>query len=184
MTPPGAGSDARPTSATIRRIVVRSPIGAVAIGASAAGRLTELAFIAGEAGGFAAWDDSPVLVDAADATRAWAMLERVADQLDEYFTGRRRAFSVPVAPQGTPFQHEVWDAVAAIPYGTTVSYGHLAARLGRPRAARAVGHANAHNPVALVVPCHRVLGASGGLTGYGGGLDAKRFLLRLEGAHL
>ena len=192
MTPLGAGSPARPTTATICRFVVNSPIGAVTIGADASGRLTELRVIAGTDGladgadgadDAAAFDDPAVVVEGADGTpRATAVLERVAAQLDEYFAGARRVFSVPVAPQGTAFQHEVWDAVAAIPYGTTASYGRLAARIGRPRAARAVGHANGQNPVALVIPCHRVLGASGALTGYGGGLEAKRFLLRLEGA--
>jgi methylated-DNA-[protein]-cysteine S-methyltransferase len=162
---------------------VNSPIGAVALGASASG-LTELRFVAGTADGGAVLDDPPGIVDAGEATRAAAVLERVAAQLDEYFAGRRRAFSVPVAPRGTAFQHDVWHAVAAIPYGTTTSYGSLAAGMGRPRAARAVGHANGRTPVALVVPCHRVLGASGALTGYGGGLDAKRFLLRLEGAYV
>ncbi|HTZ10513.1 MAG TPA: methylated-DNA--[protein]-cysteine S-methyltransferase [Acidimicrobiales bacterium] len=109
-----------------------------------------------------------------------AVLDRAAHQLEEYFAGRRRRFTVPLAPAGTPFQRRVWDALGTLPYGTTVSYGRLARLVDRPGAARAVGHANARNPLAVVVPCHRVVGSSGALTGYGGGLDAKRFLLELE----
>jgi methylated-DNA-[protein]-cysteine S-methyltransferase len=86
---------------------------------------------------------------------------------------------VPLALAGTPFQREVWTALTQIPYGQTVSYGELAARLGRPQASRAVGLANGRNPVSIVVPCHRVIGAGGALTGYGGGLPAKQFLLTL-----
>ena len=103
------------------------------------------------------------------------------EQLDAYWTGRLRAFDVPLAVQGTPFQQRVWSALRTIPYGTTWSYGRLAAALGQPGAARAVGLANGRNPISVVVPCHRVVGASGSLTGYSGGLEAKRFLLDLEG---
>jgi methylated-DNA-[protein]-cysteine S-methyltransferase len=108
------------------------------------------------------------------------VLDRAAIQLEEYFAGRRRTFTFPLAPGGTPFQRQIWDAVVAIAYGTTATYGRLAADVGRPQAARAIGHANAHNPIAVVIPCHRVLGASGALTGYGGGIEAKAFLLALE----
>ncbi|MSP81706.1 MAG: methylated-DNA--[protein]-cysteine S-methyltransferase [Alphaproteobacteria bacterium] len=102
--------------------------------------------------------------------------------IDEYFAGRRRRFDLPLAPEGSPFQHEVWAALRRIPYGATTSYGVLAERLGRPGSARAVGRANATNPIAIIVPCHRVIGASGHLTGYAGGLPIKQALLRLEGA--
>ncbi|MGD9484642.1 methylated-DNA--[protein]-cysteine S-methyltransferase [Streptomyces sp. TRM70308] len=102
------------------------------------------------------------------------------EQLAEYFAGERTEFTVPLALSGTPFQRTVWAALCAIPYGETVGYGELAARLGRPRAARAVGLANGRNPVSIIVPCHRVVGAGGALTGYGGGLDRKRLLLDLE----
>ncbi|MCA9677318.1 MAG: methylated-DNA--[protein]-cysteine S-methyltransferase, partial [Myxococcales bacterium] len=104
----------------------------------------------------------------------------VRAQLAAYLDGARRAFDVPLAPAGTPFQLAVWDALLAIPYGATESYGALARRLGRPHAARAVGAANGQNPISIIVPCHRVIGADGSLTGYGGGLPAKRWLLAHE----
>ena len=113
-------------------------------------------------------------------TRADGPFQDARGQLDEYFAGRRLAFDLPLAMAGTPFQVRVWRALLEIPYGETMGYGALAARLGRPSAARAVGLANGSNPLAVVVPCHRVIGASGALTGYGGGLDRKRWLLDLE----
>lgn len=106
----------------------------------------------------------------------------VTRQLDEYLAGTRRLFDLEVAPSGTPFQRRVWTEVATIPYGTTVSYGELAARLGDPGAARAVGAANGRNPIPIVIPCHRVVGADGSLVGYGGGLELKQTLLEFEGA--
>jgi methylated-DNA-[protein]-cysteine S-methyltransferase len=104
----------------------------------------------------------------------------VSSQLSEYFGGRRERFDVPLALRGNAFELRVWDALLEIPYGETVSYGEIARRIGDPGAARAVGLANGRNPVALIVPCHRVIGADGSLTGYGGGLERKRFLLDLE----
>lgn len=101
-------------------------------------------------------------------------------QLRAYFRGELTAFHLPLAPRGTPFQQRVWTALRTIPYGETTSYGRLAARLGAPAAARAVGLANGRNPIGIIVPCHRVLGANGSLTGYGGGLDRKRRLLAFE----
>lgn len=101
-------------------------------------------------------------------------------QLEEYFAGARRAFALPLAAGGTPFQKRVWAALEQIPYGETTSYGALAASLGRPGAARAVGLANGRNPISIVVPCHRVVGSGGRLTGYGGGLERKERLLELE----
>jgi methylated-DNA-[protein]-cysteine S-methyltransferase len=106
----------------------------------------------------------------------------VKDQLDAYFAGELRTFDLPLAPAGTPFQRHVWDALTTIPYGETTSYGELAEVIGRPGSARAVGAANGRNPIAIVVPCHRVIGADRTLTGYAGGLDAKLTLLTLEGA--
>lgn len=103
-------------------------------------------------------------------------------QLLEYFGGQREAFDLRLRPHGTEFQRAVWSALAEIPYGETVSYGELAEEIGRPSAVRAVGAANGRNPLPIVLPCHRVIGADGSLTGFGGGLDAKRFLLDLEGA--
>jgi methylated-DNA-[protein]-cysteine S-methyltransferase len=103
-------------------------------------------------------------------------------QLDEYFRGVRRAFTLPLAPRGTAFQLAVWEALTAIPYGEALSYAELARRLGRVGSARAVGLANGANPLPIIVPCHRVIGTDGSLTGFGGGLHIKRALLALEGA--
>ncbi len=103
-------------------------------------------------------------------------------QLDEYFSGQRRAFELPLSMTGTQFQRSVWSALREIGYGETASYGEIAARVGQPGAARAVGIANARNPVSIIVPCHRVIGADGTLTGYGGGLPRKQYLLDLERA--
>jgi methylated-DNA-[protein]-cysteine S-methyltransferase len=101
-------------------------------------------------------------------------------QLEAYFTGRLRRFDLALAPEGTPFQREVWSALTVIPYGETVSYSELARQLGRPAASRAVGAANGRNPIPIIIPCHRVIGADGSLTGFGGGLAIKRRLLDLE----
>jgi methylated-DNA-[protein]-cysteine S-methyltransferase len=106
----------------------------------------------------------------------------VIRQLREYFAGKRREFDLPLAPRGTEFQRRVWQALRAIPYGETICYGELARRIGNPRASRAVGLANGANPLPIIVPCHRVIGADGTLTGFGGGLAIKRALLALEGA--
>jgi methylated-DNA-[protein]-cysteine S-methyltransferase len=113
---------------------------------------------------------------------ASAPLEQCARQLAEYFAGHRRAFDLPLAPRGTPFQERVWKEIAAIPYGETLTYAELARRAGAPGAARAAGAATGRNPLSIVVPCHRVVGSAGGLTGYAGGLDRKERLLRMEGA--
>lgn len=102
------------------------------------------------------------------------------EQLDAYFAGRLADFDVELDMRGTEFQRRVWNALLTIPYGETRSYGEIAEQIGTPGAARAVGLANGHNPIAIIVPCHRVIGAGGGLTGYGGGLDRKRTLLGLE----
>ena len=110
------------------------------------------------------------------------VLQRARAQLAEYFRGARTTFDLPLAPRGTGFRRQVWQALASIPYGATISYAELAARIGRPTASRAVGAANGRNPLPIVLPCHRVIGAGGGLTGFGGGLPVKRFLLELEGA--
>lgn len=113
-------------------------------------------------------------------TRNDAAFADAAVQLSEYFAGERREFDLRCSPSGTPFQKNVWRALSEIPYGETRSYGEIAAAVGRPKAARAVGMANNRNPIAVVVPCHRVIGASGSLVGYGGGLDRKTLLLSLE----
>jgi methylated-DNA-[protein]-cysteine S-methyltransferase len=101
-------------------------------------------------------------------------------QLHAYFAGELERFELPLAPHGTALQRSVWDALTEIPYGTTTTYSELAARIGRPSACRAVGAANGSNPLPVIVPCHRVIGAAGALTGYGGGLERKRHLLALE----
>jgi methylated-DNA-[protein]-cysteine S-methyltransferase len=125
--------------------------------------------------------------EARGAALAWQedgtpLFDPIAAQLSEYFAGRRRVFDLPLALRGTPFQLQVWEELQRIPFGATCTYTELARRVGRPAAVRAVGRANATNPVSLVVPCHRVVGADGTLTGYGGGLGVKRALLDLEGA--
>lgn len=109
------------------------------------------------------------------------LLSRGRGELLEYLAGRRRDFDLPLAPRGTPFQRRVWAALADIPYGTAITYGELARRVGCPRGSRAVGQANHRNPLPIFLPCHRVVGANGKLTGYGGGLELKAWLLRLEG---
>lgn len=108
------------------------------------------------------------------------LLTEAARQLDEYFAGARREFSLPLAAEGTEFQRAVWRALAEIPFGATCSYAQIATRLGRPTATRAVGAANGRNPLPIVVPCHRVIGANGALTGFGGGLPVKVWLLDHE----
>jgi methylated-DNA-[protein]-cysteine S-methyltransferase len=108
------------------------------------------------------------------------LLDKTRRELDAYFAGKLRVFSVALAPQGTPFQKKVWDALLTIPYGKTRSYGQQAAAIGQPHASRAVGLANGRNPISIIVPCHRVIGANGSLTGYGGGMERKRLLLDLE----
>ena len=115
-------------------------------------------------------------------TRETPLLAEGKRQLEEYFAGRRRDFDLPLAPHGTPFQLKCWQALREIPYGTVLSYGELARRVGNARGSRAVGGANHHNPISIIIPCHRVIGADGSLTGYGGGLDMKEALLRLEGS--
>ena len=112
--------------------------------------------------------------------RARQPFAAVREQLEEYFAGGRTRFELRLALAGTEWQRRVWEALERVPYGKTVSYGELAGRLGRPSAARAMGAANALNPISIVVPCHRVVGANGALTGYAGGVERKRFLLALE----
>jgi O-6-methylguanine DNA methyltransferase len=153
------------TSTTTFRMTVDSPVGPLLL-TSDGKALTRVLF-------------------AAEPDRSWStetcpVLERAAAQLDEYFRGERTDFDLPLEPAGTPFQRTVWQALREIPYAETINYGQLAARVGNPRASRAVGLANGRNPISIVVPCHRVIGADGSLTGYGGGLGRKRTLLDLE----
>ncbi len=114
--------------------------------------------------------------------RATQGMRTVRQQLNEYFSGKRRAFDVPLRPVGSSFERQVWNKLLEIPYGDTASYGAIAIALGLINGARAVGRANGANPIPIVIPCHRVIGSDGTLTGYGGGLPIKRALLELEGA--
>ena len=109
------------------------------------------------------------------------LLEEASRQLQAYFAGQRQAFSLPLAPRGTAFQLQVWQALQTIPYGEVRTYGEIARAIGKPKACRAVGMANGRNPLPVFIPCHRVIGTNGSITGYSGGLEKKRFLLRLEG---
>lgn len=118
-----------------------------------------------------------------DAVRDAAPLREARQQLDEYFGGERREFSLVLDAAGTEFQRSVWRALRGIPYGATASYGDIAKRIRNPKAVRAVGLANGRNPISIIIPCHRVIGADGSLTGYGGGIERKRFLLALEESH-
>ena len=151
--------------------VIDSPLGPLTL-VAADGALAGL-YMNGRAPASA---DAARAADGADA----AVLDEAVRQLEEYFGGERHDFDLPLALEGTPFQRRVWDALLGIPYGQTVSYGQLADRIGQPTASRAVGLANGRNPVSIIVPCHRVVGANGSLTGYGGGLDHKQRLLELE----
>ena len=126
----------------------------------------------------------PLAAPAESPLRTEGPFREAIAQLEAYFAGALRRFDLPLAPEGTPFQREVWSALTAIPYGETVSYGELARRLCRPAASRAVGAANGQNPIPIVIPCHRVIGADGSLTGFGGGLAIKRRLLDLEAGTL
>jgi len=136
--------------------------------------------------GIAATDEAVTDIFFGDRPRAGMhegptpLLRRAAAELEEYFAGRRRSFTVPLAPAGTPFQQRVWEALRTIPCGETRSYGAIAAQIGQPAAARAVGMANHRNPIAIMIPCHRVIGSDGSLTGYASGTEIKRRLLELE----
>ena len=151
---------------TMATTVIGSPVGPLRLQADDDG-LTGIWFMS---------DAEPDVGDLGTDT----VLRAAAEQLAEYFAGRRTRFELPLAAAGTPFQRAVWDALREIPYGQTWSYADVAQHIGSPRAVRAVGAANGRNPLPIVVPCHRVVGANGTLTGYGGGLENKRILLDLE----
>lgn len=160
---------------TIYASQIRTPVDDVVVAVDAAGALVLLEFfdrrrpedLVRELGAVE-WSDAP--------------LAEVKRQLDEYFAGKRRTFDLELNPAGSGFQYRVWREVQRIPYGRTSSYGEVAATIDRPGAARAVGRANATNPVCLVTPCHRVIGKDGSLTGFGGGIETKRWLLAHESA--
>lgn len=154
---------------------VESPIGRLLIAADSSG-LREIRFLRN---GRPSIPENWVEADGSGEAARTVML--TVTQLREYFEGARRDFQIPLAPRGTGFQQSVWRALQAIPYGQLTSYGVIAHRIGLPQSSRAVGAANGANPIPIVIPCHRVIGSSGALTGYGGGLDIKEKLLRLEG---
>lgn len=147
--------------------IIETPIGPMTIHVDAQGRLKRLHFGAEEADALVRDEESGV-----------------AAQLAGYFAGRRRTFELDLAPAGTPFQLDVWNALREIPYGEAIPYSELARRIGRPKSVRAVGAANGANPIPIIIPCHRVIGANGTLTGYGGGIEKKQWLLALEGLRL
>ncbi|MDP3236224.1 MAG: methylated-DNA--[protein]-cysteine S-methyltransferase [Myxococcales bacterium] len=147
------------------------------------GELTLVATDAALVGLFMEAHASEPLIAEAEAGRT-PVLKTVSAQLDDYFAGRRERFDVPLAPRGTAFQTSVWAVLQRIPFGVTWSYAQVARALGRPKAVRAVGAANGRNPISLIIPCHRVIGADGSLTGYGGGLPRKRWLLAHEKTEL
>lgn len=142
-----------------------TPIGKIGI-AEEDGALTRLSFLTEPPAG-TALEETPLIA-------------RCKAELGEYFAGQRKDFDLPLCPKGTDFQQRVWAALREIPYGETRTYGEIAAAVGNPKAARAVGMANNRNPIAVIVPCHRVVGSGGKLVGYAGGLDKKEFLLELE----
>ena len=161
--------------------LLASPVGNLLINVNDTGALVRLEFTSSRS----IEEIRQETVDHADKP-TWDALacEVVSRQLEEYFKMQRRQFDLSIEPQGTLFQHRVWGELLRIPYGETISYLELSKRLGNPKAVRAVGGANAANPIAIVIPCHRVIGSNRRLTGYGGGLNTKQALLALEGVLL
>ncbi len=151
----------------MKSAVYESPIGPLTL-ASNGEAITQLEF------------ENPRYVLTQHPRGADKLLAQAMRELDAYFAGKLKAFTVPVAPQGTPFQRKAWAALQKIPYGATRTYGQQAAAIGAPAASRAVGAANGRNPIAVIIPCHRVIGSGGSLTGFGGGIERKKFLLDLE----
>jgi methylated-DNA-[protein]-cysteine S-methyltransferase len=157
------------TATPIHQVTVDSPVGPLAVAASERGLRWIL------------WPNEhrPIATD--DVVDGWTpVLRDTARQLDEYFAGTRTEFDLPLDPVGTPFQHQAWTVLRAIPYGTTMTYGQQARALGDPNKARAVGAANGRNPISIVVPCHRVVGSNGALTGFAAGVETKAWLLEHE----
>jgi len=157
---------------------IETPLGPIQAAANAEGGLVYLGFVGHE--------DRKALMGSLEQVshellRDSRGMEPLRRQLDAYFQGRRKTFDLPLDLRGTPFRLRVWEALRHIPYGTTVSYGELAKQLGDPKLSRAVGTANGANPLSIVIPCHRVIGSDGGLTGYAGGLGIKEALLKIEG---
>src|SRR4051812_11557516 len=169
--PPSCGtcrSNSRDSGVMAAATMIDSPIGEILLTAEA-GTLTGLYM-----------GHADPRVDIPDIGGTDRVLDATAEQLAAYFAGDLTDFDVPIAPRGTPFQQQVWAELRRVPYGSTATYGEVAARIGRPTASRAVGAANGRNPISIIVPCHRLVGSNGSLVKYGGGLDRKRFLLALE----
>lgn len=157
---------------TIKYVPPAKNLGEILLSASD-GFVTQLYFVGGRT--------TPSSLAASDPTTEDAAIFRaLREELDAYFAGALRQFTVPLKPQGTDFRKKVWEALQTIPYGETISYKELAQQINQPKAIRAVGGANHHNPISIIIPCHRVIGASGKLVGYGGGLNVKEFLLNHE----
>jgi methylated-DNA-[protein]-cysteine S-methyltransferase len=154
--------------------IIDSPVGKLLLTVGAAG-LTTVCFEPLDLHLTTKW-----LPDDRDGDNASATLTAATDQMAAYFAGERTTFDLPLSPMGTPFQHRVWNALRGIPFGESVTYGELARHIGAPNGARAVGAANGRNPLPIIVPCHRVIGADGSLTGFGGGVERKHWLLNHE----
>lgn len=181
------------TRDTVDRMRIDSPVGPIEI-CSNGRALTEVRFlsekrrrassaVSARGSGGRTQSPRPASASRTESTHLGGktdLLQRAARQLEAYFQGRRKEFALPLDPEGTPFQKQVWEELQRIPFGETVSYKEIARRIGRPTATRAVGLANGRNPLAIVIPCHRVIGQDGSLTGYGGGLPIKRRLLDME----
>lgn len=153
-------------------MIIDSPVGALHAVFDEEGRLAELGFRPSRA------------FESGSIPSTTRRLQDLKTQLAEYFSGKRKEFDVELAPRGTPFQICVWEELRRIPYGDTISYAELARRIGKISAVRAVGSANGANPIPVIIPCHRVIGSNGTLTGYGGGIERKQWLLALEGRRL
>lgn len=151
---------------------IDSPVGGLLAVVDEDGRLCELGFTRGR--------HARLLHAASRSDQTQATIERTRTQIAEYFAGTRTTFELPLAPRGSAFEQAVWNALVEIPYGQTATYGDIAARVGMPQGAQAVGRANGANPIPIVIPCHRVIGSDGKLVGYAGGMDVKEALLRLE----
>jgi methylated-DNA-[protein]-cysteine S-methyltransferase len=168
-TPPGVVADMTPA---LFRSTLETPVGTLQLAVNEEGELVEILLPNRKAA-------APAAAPAAVAEKG---MQVARDQLLEYFRGTRRTFDLTLKPAGSPFERQVWAKLLDVPYGATTSYGAIAAGLGLLNGARAVGRANGSNPIPIVIPCHRVIGSDGSLTGYGGGLPLKRTLLELEGA--
>lgn len=166
-----SGSKMKVAATPIYRAAIESPLGELRLASNGAA-LTELLL--------PSHNGRPLPQEPLGTQQTDTVLREALRQLRAYFAGKLRDFDIPLDPQGTDYQLRVWRELRKIPYGETISYGELARRMGRPAASRAVGAANGRNPISIMIPCHRVIGADGTLTGYGGGLEAKRWLLEHE----